>query len=245
VKKIYSHKQIVIATFLGGPVATGHMLWRNFKIMGEPKRGAFWFFMSIAFTVLVLGLFYIIPDVEKKVPKHFVPIAYTIIAHFIILKVQSKKIDEYLHNRGELFGWWRTLVVMLLAAIITVGPLFAAEYFYEETTEIKSAAKHYGNLNHEIGYEPENISAAEVDHVAAVLDSVGFFGNEMREYIYLKKNSSGYELFIPLIRGESISDQESFFRPLHKNMQEFFPENKIMINLVDGSIENILVRIEP
>ncbi|MCE3228616.1 MAG: hypothetical protein K0S32_3167 [Bacteroidetes bacterium] len=234
-----------MATFLGGPVAFGYMIWRNFRELGEPRKGILWFLLSITFTLLFFGIFFMIPDVENKVPRHFVPIAYTIIAHFIILQIQSKKIDDFLHKRGQLFGWWRTVAVMLLAVIVSAAPLFIVGYVYEEITKVERTVKHYGDLHNEIEYKPENISVTEVDRIGSVLDSVTFFNNEQREFLFVRKSGETYELFVSALYGESISDQESFFSRLRRQIQEYFPKNKIVITIVGDNIDNVLVRIEP
>ena len=84
--KIYKQRAISIATFFGGPLATGYMAAANFKALGEPgKIRATWIWTLLA-TVIIFGAAFLIPD-SVKMPNEIIPLVYTAIGIFFINKL--------------------------------------------------------------------------------------------------------------------------------------------------------------
>jgi len=242
-KKVYSHKQIVIATLLGGPLAAGYTMARNFSAFGEKKNALRALAISIIFTIFIGLLLYFIPDSEYKVPRHLIPVLYTLATYFFVTRFQAEKISDFTHKAGDFHSSGRTVVVMLLAVSITILPLFFVDHVIEKSSIIETSVRYFGGLN-QIRYEPENISAAEVDKIGEALIKTDFFAANANEFVFVKKSGNSFELFCMFGHGFNVSDNDDFFTPLRKDIQKFFPENKIIVNVVDGSLNNILLKIE-
>jgi hypothetical protein len=105
--------------------------------------------------------------------------------------------------------------------------------------------KSYGNMNHEVTYDKNNITDEEVDYLADGLTRANFFDNAVTKYIYIKKIKDTVNFSIsanPLITSNPPAMQA--FVDLRKNMQKQFPKNKIVIDLVVFNFKNVIKRIE-
>ena len=73
----------------------------------------------------------------------------------------------------------------------------------------------------------------------------GFFGDEFKGYLYVVKSGNDYQLSINFNHAGQIDTKtvEEIVQ-FRKDFQEFFPDNKIIINLVVADIENVIKRIE-
>ena len=105
--------------------------------------------------------------------------------------------------------------------------------------------KTYGFLKHEILFDKSNISEREVDKIANGLTESTFFDDALQKSIYVKKVNNDFEIFIVCF--ESIKDDaealQSFVQ-FRNELQAFFPDNKIVINLVVDNLDNVVKRIE-
>ena len=100
-KKFYSQKIILIATYLGGPIATGILMRKNFNVIGKKKEANYALFLGFFTMILVLVGLYFMPDnIAEKIPNVMFPALYTGAAYFILEKVQGKELTEHKLNGG-------------------------------------------------------------------------------------------------------------------------------------------------
>ena len=78
-KQIFTNKAISIATFIGGPLAAGILISKNYKVFGhdEAARNAV-FAGLIATFILFAGLFMLPEQLFDKLPHSLIPFIYSL-----------------------------------------------------------------------------------------------------------------------------------------------------------------------
>jgi hypothetical protein len=242
--KIYKDKIIYISTFLGGPLVAGYLIAENFKVFGDSVKVKQTWIYTIIFTVVLFGGLFLIPDIDK-VPRQIIPIAYTAVAFYLVQHFQGTKITEHINAGGQVYKWWRTIIISLIGLVITSLSIFGIAYLSDSISSPSLTTKSYGIMKHEIDFDKNNISEQEVDKIADGLRQTTFFDETITKYIYAKKVNSNYELSISC-NNSIISNPEALqpFIQLHSNMQTLFPDHKIIFNLVVDNLDNVVKRLE-
>jgi hypothetical protein len=230
-EKVYSMRSIWVGTFLGGPLTTGYLAAENFKALGQADKVKPTWTIAIIATVIVFGGVLMIPNVEK-VPTHLIPLFYTAIAYVVVNNLQGNKIKQYIEETGQVFSGWRSAGIGLICAVISIAPIFM--YVFATDPILTAGSKTYGDLNHEVYFDVNTISNAEVDEVANALTQAEFFDREQQKAVFLQKDESGYAISIPLIEGAwNDNDVVSYYESLRQEVQRSITGKAVIINLCD------------
>jgi hypothetical protein len=127
-QKIYKDSAIYVGTFIGGPLVAGYLIAENFKTFNEPGKARMAWIYSIITTMIIFGGVFLIPDIEKA-PRQVIPLAYTLIAYYLVKHYQGENINLHINSGGEIYNWWRTLGVALIGLIITLIVLYVVFCF--------------------------------------------------------------------------------------------------------------------
>ena len=242
--KIYNKRAIMIGAFIGGPLVAGYLIAENFKVFDEKENEKKAWIYSIIITVLIFGSLFTIPNIDK-IPKQIIPLIYTYFAVFIYQKYQETKIKVHLNDGGQTYNLWRTIGIGFIGLIIIILPIFGYAYLSERNSEVFNTTRTYGITKNSIIYDKKDFTEKEIDILAKGLQSVLFFNNDVQRYIYVKKVGNNYELSITVNGGtEKNSTVIEPFMQLRNDIQSLFPKNKIVINLVVESLDNVVKRLE-
>jgi ABC-type iron transport system FetAB permease component len=118
--KLYKDRAIYVGTFLGGPLVAGYLAAENFKQLGEQSKVKTAWAIAIAATIVLIGTLLFVPDIDK-VPRYIIPIAYALIAQYVVKKNQGEAIKEHIEKGGQTYSVWRAVWIGLVCAVITVG----------------------------------------------------------------------------------------------------------------------------
>jgi hypothetical protein len=111
---------------LGGPLVAGYLISNNFKIFNEPgKAKKAWIFAIIA-TIVIFGVAFFIPNIDK-IPTPLIPLIYTAIIYYLVKAFQG----EILRHT---YSWWRAILISIIGLIITVIPIFLVIFFVNAET---------------------------------------------------------------------------------------------------------------
>jgi hypothetical protein len=122
-KKLYSQKIILIATYFGGPVVTGILMRKNFKVLGKQKEGSYALLLGIiSMLVVFAGLYFMPENIVDKIPNFMFPAIYTAAVYFILGKVQGKELNEHKMSGGTFYSGWKVFG-FLMACIVAVAAL--------------------------------------------------------------------------------------------------------------------------
>lgn len=125
-KAMYSPNQLIIGTYIGGPLAAMYFLKSNFEGLGR---------MELAKKTLLLGLlvallvFAIMPFVPESPLSGLIPILYLVPVYFIVKKHQLSK-PEISESKEYIFqSNWKvagmTIVWMIVSMIVGIAIMFA------------------------------------------------------------------------------------------------------------------------
>jgi hypothetical protein len=228
-RKIYSMRSIWAGTFLGGPLTAGYLIAENFKTLGQIEKVKPTWIIAIIATIIIFGGIFMVPNTDK-IPRQIIPLIYTAIAYYIVNEIQGDKIKAYISETGKAFSVWRSLGVGLIWAIITVIPIFIYVLLTDPT--LTATNKSYGQLKHEIYFNKTTVTENEADKIADALTQTIFFDNEQQKVVLLEKNNSKYIISIPIIKDAwDEADVVNYFKSLRVDVQTFFRDNKVVINL--------------
>ena len=132
-KKVFTTKMIWSATYLGGPLAAGILMSKNYKVFGKKKEAQISILLGIVFTIIVLvGVFLIPEHIIDKIPMPVIPLFYSLIIVWVAKKLQGKDLTEFLENSGKKASYWSVIGYSLISMVVILIPVTV--YFFAGTT---------------------------------------------------------------------------------------------------------------
>jgi hypothetical protein len=127
-KKLFSLGQILLATFLGAPLAGSLLVAYNYRVL--QKASASWqsIVYGIASTVIIFILAFVLPE---KFPNSALPVVYCVAMRQLVSYLQGGPIAAHYSSGGSKGSWAIAIVVGVgcLAALVAI--VFAALTLYE------------------------------------------------------------------------------------------------------------------
>jgi hypothetical protein len=237
---VYTEKKTAVGVFLGGPLAGGYYFWRNFKTLGRSKPAVI--ALVVAGIVLLVTLTCALVPGLDRLPNSLFWVLQMAIMYGCYISFLREPVAEYLRQGKPAFGWGNTIAVSLLSAALTIGIFLGVGYLGGIFNG--PSVKTYGKLANEIAYDESNIKADEVDYIASALTSTGFFDDEIHTTVDASKEGNRYIITIYCSEGCRKADVQQQFKDLRTGVQSFFPTNPVVFDLVIGTPENRITRIE-
>lgn len=159
--KLYKSKHILVATYIGGPLAAGYLMCENFKALHKPDSARNAIILGVISTILLFVIIFSIPEnVLDKVPRVIIPAIYTAIVYFLIQKYQGEPLEKQEKNKYPFFSVWRTIGMGLISLVIFLAGSFAYVFLttnneaydkYDREMEVfykneEQALKFYNNI---------------------------------------------------------------------------------------------------
>jgi len=131
--KFYSQKAIVIATFIGTPLAAGYLIRENYLSLNKPDEGKNSFIIGLISTVLLFVVIFMIPEsIMDKVPNSILPAIYTGIVYLIVQKLQGTILNQHKENGSEFYSGWKSAGIGFLSSIILIIGAFGFFLLFPE-----------------------------------------------------------------------------------------------------------------
>jgi len=118
VPKIYTGGAIVIGTLLGGPLAAGYMIARNFKIFNAHHHIRKTWIYAILTAIVSITLMYLTAE-DDFIPDYTIPLMYTAMAYYLLSHFQKETIDAYTSIHGAKFGLLNIVCVGVISIFVT------------------------------------------------------------------------------------------------------------------------------
>jgi hypothetical protein len=235
--KIFSKKAIHLGTLLGGPFVTGYLLSENFKAFGEHNRSKISLVIGTVSSLLFMLLIFTLPEkISDKIPSHFIPLINILIEYLIVQKYQASRIDEYLESGSPKGSLWKVAGVSLVVLAIMLSPAL----LYLGKSNIEGTVLKFGKIQHEIYYQPTNISAEQVKMFSEQLTVLNVFNDESKCEMSLKRTANIYELSIPVIDGAWNNPEAiGFFKCVRDSLQSLNPDKVVLLNFVYPDMSTI------
>lgn len=240
--KIYSAKKIGVGTFLGGPLVAGYLIAANFNTFNEVKKARWSLAIGILVTIVVFGGIFLIPDMDSF-PQMVIPLLYTATTYGLVDHYQAKKIKAHAKAGGTEHSVWKVVGIALTGLVVTLLAVMAVLYVTEAGDN--TVTNTYGSLQHEIAYDPSNLTSSKVDAVGHAFMQLGFFDQEVTKYLYAQQ--VGPELVVSISCASDIGSDPSEIAGLTSllnDTRDVLQDHKIVFHLVDGSLENVVKKLE-
>jgi hypothetical protein len=147
---LYSEAAINIATFLGGPIAAGILIRRNFINLGNEDYGKHTIAIAVVSTVLLFAVLLSIP--ESKTTEsfgRFFPFIVTAIVAGILHRFQGEQIKNHENNGGKFYSKWKAagigILTMIGMLIGILGFVYADEPDFDTELYDQKVSEFYAN----------------------------------------------------------------------------------------------------
>jgi hypothetical protein len=115
---IYSPKQVLTGSLLGGPIAAVYFLRRNFQALGNPDAARRTLWWGIVFNIAVTAAMPFLPD---RFPNYVLPLAYSWAAHGIAASKQLSKETIASSPEFSFQSNWRVVGLAIVFLVATVA----------------------------------------------------------------------------------------------------------------------------
>lgn len=131
--KLFSSNSIKIATFLGGPLAFGYMMWKNCLSLGQNERGKIILITSIIFTIVLFSSLFLLPETfVNRVPQYLIPLLYTWGAYIIVEKNQGNILKKHKENGNKFHSGWNVAGTTIISLVSTLVMILALVFIYPQ-----------------------------------------------------------------------------------------------------------------
>lgn len=132
--KFHSKNGIGLATFIGGPLAAGFLIRKNYLNLGKTDQANHALFIGILSTVVLLALAISIPEGSyDKLLSYAIPTAYTAIVYFLVDKYQGTVLQQHEEANGEFYSRWRAAGVGLIGGVFMLIAIFGYAFAITES----------------------------------------------------------------------------------------------------------------
>ncbi len=118
-KNFYSKRAIIIATFLGGPLAASYLIKKNYDTLEQPIKAKNSLIIGIASTIILFaGIFSIPEPIIDKIPNSLIPLLYSGIVYLIVERLQGKILHKHKESDGKFHSGWKAAGVGGISLLI-------------------------------------------------------------------------------------------------------------------------------
>ncbi|HJX90337.1 MAG TPA: hypothetical protein VJ372_07570 [Pyrinomonadaceae bacterium] len=127
-KKLFSLGQIVLATFLGAPLAGSLLVAHNYRVLQKANASRQSIVYGVASTVLIFIIAFLLPE---KFPNSVLPVVYCIAMRQLVSYVQGGAIAAHYSIGGAKGSWAIATVVGVGCLVALFAIIFASLTLYE------------------------------------------------------------------------------------------------------------------
>ncbi len=251
-RKIYKFGAVFTGSFLGGPLTAIYFIAENYKALSQPEKARKTWVYGISATILIAAaiiiiyksIIYLIPG-NPDVPDYIFPVICSLIACSVVM-LQKNEITKHIDSGGGYFPWHRTASVTAIGIAATLLLYFGLGQIPRYSGDNNLSRKVYGLMRHEIFYQKDNISRDEVEKIAEGLHKNGLFGDNTEGSIcmYADKAGGNIEVIFPIektaVKVIESPDAIKKFEKIKADVQELFPENKVILKVTSASPDNVV-----
>ena len=161
---LYSTGQVVLASFLGGPLAGGWVLRTNFARLKNQKAGWATLLVGALASAVLMWFAFIVPS---HFPSFFVAGPGILLMFLIAQHWQGATIEDHYLRGGPRGSSWRAAGIGLVGLVATVAMIFAVVWF--QLPDKMS----FGNCD---VYYSDGASKGDAKQLGQALEQLGYFG---------------------------------------------------------------------
>lgn len=240
-RKFFKEHSIGFISFFGGPLATGYAFAENFKALNEPEKVTRTWLITIVSSILIFIGIFLIPE-NLNIPNQVIPITFTVIAYGLFRGYQEEKINTYIENGGEAYGWGKVIGTSLVGFAITLSLIFGAAFAYGAFLEANYTSKIYGQeVQHQVRFNHTTVSEEEADNIAMGFFEMGFFDLTTSKEVSVERNANMLQISIPLVE-EVINNADVIegCTNMRNFLDDYLPNDEVELRLVIDSWDNVV-----
>jgi hypothetical protein len=193
-EKYYSEKQIYLATFFGGPIPPGILIYRNFKNLGQERRAITTLMLTFVFTILLFYGLFLIPDaISDKIPNVVFSSFYTLVVYLVYHNYFAKTINPKIAEKENKFSNGRVVAFTVMGFVINLIIIFGMAAMVPAFPGEKAT---YGE--NEIFFDKQDVSVAQLDAIAKTLYDYEYFDDQYQQSVRIEKTAEGFRMLMPL-----------------------------------------------
>ena len=125
-QKYYTERAILIATFIGGPLAGGYLIAKNFGAFGQPVKKKLAWLITIGVLLLVFGSA-LLPFFDA-IPGIAYSLVFCLSAHFLARKFQGHQLYQHQAAGGAFYGTGRAVAVGFISLVLMLALIFGFDF---------------------------------------------------------------------------------------------------------------------
>lgn len=187
-QKLFTHKQINVSAFLGGPIPPGILFFKNYMRLGKKREAYMALIFTILFTAVLFNYIMNLPDeVLDKIPNIVFTSIYTLITYLYYKKYMYDDVQQAYESGASKASNWPVAGATILGMLVSVGiaMLFAISqpYFPGEMKMIN------GN---ELYFDESLQDSEPLNTFANQLVKIDFFGEDYDNIARLQEKDDSY-----------------------------------------------------
>lgn len=224
---LYSTYQVVLAAFVGGPLAGFILMTLNYRTLG--RTGAAWAAAAagLAATALITVLAFTLSDNLNFLTLGLPALVATgLIAH----QCQGAAFAAHLQQGGRRASSWAAFGIGILsAAVLTAG--FLGYDMLVDTTEPKVVVSPLEEV-----YYAEGASAADAQNLARTLQTEDYFDGKTNASVRVARPSGKYVVDF-VVRAGAWNDKEviDYYNTLGQALRKACPDGPVEVRLCDDN----------
>ena len=226
--KLYSKNSIILATYLGGPIAAGILIRKNSLNIGRKKEGSNALILGIVCTFLLFWGIYLIPEpILDLIPKALIPTVYSGIVYWIVEKLHGEILKKHKEEKNEFYSFWRATGIGTACLAIIIGGILAYVNLVQEDWEADTYAT---------GINKFQINESEAMKLFEMLDNSSTF--EIVQFIKqtgIPKWEENIEILNEIIKIENIPE---YYQKQNKLLHEYCKLRIEAYELMSKAIRN-------
>ena len=113
---IYTPTNVLLGSFLGGPLVAGYFISRNFSAFGESEKA----WLTWIITIIAAAVIFCIAFSLSETNSRAIPAAYTVMAYTLARHYQGDSIDAHVNAGGAKHGWLNVIGISIAGLILTL-----------------------------------------------------------------------------------------------------------------------------
>ncbi len=236
--KLYSSGQMLGATFIGGPLATGILMKENYLKLRKSEEAKKALIFGIVGMLAIILLVLLLPErIMSKIPNVALPVIYMMVARELIRRHQEPQIMAHTETGGELYSFWKPIGIGLACMVPFLVVLFGMAYLFPDDLDTSAYDSRIEELskNEEEALEIYNMLDVYTDEESAEFIRNTGLPNWQRNLVILDELDQLYGLPSDLIKQNTILRTYSDLR-----IQSFMLMNKALSGQTDAYDSQIM-----
>lgn len=195
-KKYFTEAQTNIATFIGGPMAGGLLIYKNFLKLERKKEAQVALSVTFLLTISMAVFAFNIPEeIFDKIPVTVFSSFYTIISAIVFRRFLRAELKQKNEEGAGKSSHWLAAGFTLGGLIINLIILYAVAF---NQAPFKGEKLSFGVQSNEVYYDKGNTTLEEIQYVATTLRAYGYFNDEYQNAVRVERKEEVFVLTLPI-----------------------------------------------